>query len=211
METVGSRLRFRRKQLKLFQRDVAECAGVSASAVTQWESDATKLSGENLVYVSRCLKCSPQWLMLGIGDIESGIQVCQHKLRQIPVLSWVQAGNWTEVIGKPDLEQVETTRKLSSSAFALRVKGESMTTSGEMSIPDGSIVVVEPEYGFMDDANGKVVIAQTMSGGEATVKKLRLDPPFAYLMPFNQDFKTIEVNDDTKLIGVVKQIIIDLP
>ncbi|MCP6280271.1 helix-turn-helix domain-containing protein, partial [Klebsiella pneumoniae] len=41
MDTVGSRLRFRRKQKKLTQRDIAEWAGVSASAVTQWESDVT--------------------------------------------------------------------------------------------------------------------------------------------------------------------------
>lgn len=210
MDTVGSRLRFRRKQKKLTQRDIAVWAGVSASAVTQWESDLTKLSGENLVNVCKCLLCSPEWLIFGTGDIENGINVNLLAAREIPVLSWVEAGNWTEVIGNPSNELIETTRKLSSSAFALRVKGHSMTSNQELSIPDGSIVIVEPEYGFVDEANGKVVVAQTVSGGEATLKKLVIDPPFSYLIPLNPSFKTIEVQQDTNLIGIVKQIVINL-
>lgn len=210
MDTVGSRLRFRRKQKKLTQRDIAVWAGVSASAVTQWESDLTKLSGENLVNVCKCLLCSPEWLIFGTGDIENGINVNLLAAREIPVLSWVEAGNWTEVIGNPGNELIETTRKLSSSAFALRVKGHSMTSNQELSIPDGSIVIVEPEYGFVDEANGKIVVAQTVSGGEATLKKLVIDPPFSYLIPLNPSFKTMEVKQDTNLIGIVKQIVINL-
>lgn len=210
MDTVGSRLRFRRKQKKLTQRDVAEWAGVSASAVTQWESDLTKLSGENLILVCKCLQCSPEWLVFGSGDIENGININFMSAREVPLISWVQAGNWTEVIGNPNNEQVKTTRKLSDSAFALRVKGDSMTSSQELSIPEGSIVIVEPEFGFVDEANGKIVVAQTVSGGEATLKKLAIDPPFSYLIPLNPSFKPIEVNQETNLIGIVKQIIIDL-
>ena len=210
MDTVGSRLRFRRKQKKLTQRDVAEWAGVSASAVTQWENDSTKLSGENLVLACQCLRCSPEWLIFGTGDIENGININLISVREVPVISWVQAGNWTEVIGDPANELVKTTKKLSESAFALRVKGHSMTSSQELSIPDGSVVIVEPEYGFVDEANGKIVIAQPVSGGEATIKKLAIVPPFSYLIPLNPAFKPIEVNQDTKLIGIVKQIIIDL-
>lgn len=210
MDTVGSRLKFRRKQKKLTQKDIAVWAGVSASAVTQWESDITKLSGENLVSVCKCLACSPEWLVFGTGDIENGININIINSREIPVISWVEAGNWTEVIGNPSNELIQTTRKLSASAFALRVKGHSMTSNQELSIPDGSIVVVEPEYGFIDEANGKIVVAQTIAGGEATLKKLAIDPPFSYLIPLNTSFKTIEVKQDTKLIGIVKQIIINL-
>ncbi|WP_227541976.1 LexA family protein [Klebsiella pneumoniae] len=152
----------------------------------------------------------PEWLVFGTGDIENGININLISTREVPLISWVQAGNWTEVIGNPSNEMVKTTRKLSDSAFALRVKGHSMTSNQELSIPDGSIVIVEPEYGFVDEANGKIVVAQTVSGGEATLKKLAIDPPFSYLMPLNPSFKPIEINQDTNLIGIVKQIIIDL-
>jgi SOS-response transcriptional repressor LexA len=95
----------------------------------------------------------------------------------------LDGGNW-----QPGNELVKTTRKLSDSAFALRVKGDSMTSSHELSIPEGSIVIVEPEFGFVDEANGKIVVAQTVSGGEATLK-LAIDPPFSYLIPLNPAFK----------------------
>ncbi len=85
-----------------------------------------------------------------------------------------------------------------------------MTSSHELSIPDGSIVIVEPDFGFVDEANGKIVVAQTVSGGEATLKKFAIDPPYSYLLPLNPSFKPIEVSQDTNLIGIVKQIIIDL-
>jgi len=210
METVGSRLKFRRRQMKLTQKALSEYVGVTASAVTQWESDTTKLSAESLIQVCHKLNCSPDWLIFGRGDIEIGGSRISVPNLEVPVLSWVQAGNWTEVISDPSNEMVRTTRKLSGSAFALRVKGDSMTSNGDMSIPEGSIVVVEPEYGQLTDANGKIVIAQTIGSGEATIKKLQLDPPHAYLMPLNQTFRPIEVNENTNLIGVVKQIIIDL-
>ncbi|HDZ0780813.1 TPA: LexA family transcriptional repressor, partial [Klebsiella pneumoniae] len=146
----------------------------------------------------------------GSGDIENGININLISTREVPVISWVQAGNWTEVIRNPENELVKTTRKLSESAFALRVKGHSMTSSHELSIPDGSIVIVEPDFGFVDEANGKIVVAQTVSGGEATLKKFAIDPPYSYLLPLNPSFKPIEVSQDTNLIGIVKQIIIDL-
>ena len=76
MDTVGSRLRFRRKQKKLTQRDVAEWAGVSASAVTQWESDLTKLSGENLILVCKCLQCSPEFLVQAISKMALTSTLC---------------------------------------------------------------------------------------------------------------------------------------
>ena len=58
----------------------------------------------------------------GSGDIENGININLISTREVPVISWVQAGNWTEVIRNPENELVKTTRKLSESAFALRVK-----------------------------------------------------------------------------------------
>ncbi|WP_413510360.1 LexA family protein [Serratia liquefaciens] len=210
MNTVGSRIRFRRRQLKLTQKDIAEYVGVSASAVTQWESDAAGLSGDSLLKASLILKCSPEWLQLGKGEIETGVDLASASVKLVPVISWVQAGAWTETLHDTSHELVKTSAKVSDSAFALRVKGDSMTSNGSMSIPEGAIVIVDPEYGFIEDANEKIVIAQTSNGSEATIKKLIIDAPNAYLMPLNHAFKPIEVDENTKLIGIVKQIIIDL-
>ncbi|CNI38354.1 helix-turn-helix domain-containing protein [Yersinia mollaretii] len=212
MNTVGGRIKFRRRQLKLTQKDIAEYVGISASAVTQWESDATGLSSESLLKLSSLLECSPEWLLSGKGELEPSIRAMASKSKVVPVISWVQAGAWTEALSAAGSrsEWVETTAKISNLAFALRVKGDSMTSSGSLSIPEGSIVIVDPEYGFIEDVNEKIVIAQTNGNHEATIKKFVIDGPNKYLMPLNPQFKPIEVDDTCKLIGVVKQIIIDL-
>ncbi|MGJ7133314.1 LexA family protein [Morganella morganii] len=214
MNTLGERIKFRRRQLKMTQRDVAECVGISASAVTQWEGDSTGLSSENLLRLSAVLRCSPQWLLLGEGELDLPFPPYGNHYAQIPVISWVQAGNWTEVINQPDvnsLQYVDTSAKVSGNAFALIVKGQSMTsTSGELSIPEGAIVVVDPEFGFVDEMNNKIIIAQLSESNEATIKKFIIDGPNRYLAPLNPQFNPIPVNGNCRLIGQVKQIIINL-
>ncbi|PPC64167.1 LexA family transcriptional repressor [Pantoea sp. ICBG 1758] len=212
MNTVGSRIRFRRRQLKLTQKDVAEYLGISASAVTQWERDVTVPSGENLLRLSQVLSCSPEWIVSGGGEIESSAKAVISSVRVVPLLSWVQAGNWTEAMAKQSQsEWVKTSAKISEDAFALRVKGDSMTSAGSLSIPDGAIVIVDPLNGFADEAVGKIVIAQTNAGHDATIKKLVVDGPHSYLLPLNDKFKPIDVDQTTRLIGIVRQVIIDLP
>lgn len=211
MNTVGSRIKFRRRQLKLTQKDLAEYLGISASAVTQWEKDATDPSSENLLRLSQVLTCKPEWIMSGKGEIDEPSRSQITSVRMVPLISWVQAGEWTEALASSNHDQwIKTSAKVSDNAFALKVKGDSMTSSGPISIPDGAIVVVDPLKGFVDEAVGKIVIAQTMSSHEATIKRLVVDGPHSYLMPLNDKFKPIDVDQSTKLIGLVKQVIIDL-
>ncbi|MDE1493182.1 LexA family protein [Xenorhabdus bovienii] len=221
--SIGSRIRERRRSFRLTQRDIAQVVGVSPSAVTQWEQDATIPSGESLLSLSKALDCSPEWIMTG-KDIPPAkeprhLSANQFNVKEVPVVSWVQAGQWTEpcpfstsefpTIKSAD-DTVVATMKVSDCAFALKIKGESMTsTSGPLSIPEGSIVIVDPEYGDMHDVVGRIVVAQLGRTGEATIKKLVADGSIYYLMPLNPSFKTIEVNEDCRLIGVVKQIIIN--
>lgn len=47
METIGARIRSRRKHLKLTQKDIADSVGVSSSSVTQWESDVSIPKSDN--------------------------------------------------------------------------------------------------------------------------------------------------------------------
>ena len=69
-ETIGNRIKQKRRMLKLTQKDVARFAGLSASAVTEWELDMTQPSGESLVHLSKVLECSAEWIMTGKGDNE---------------------------------------------------------------------------------------------------------------------------------------------
>ena len=68
-ETIGKRIRQRRTELKLTQKDVANAIkGVSHVAISQWESDTTKPNSENLVDLSTVLECDLLWLLRGEGS-----------------------------------------------------------------------------------------------------------------------------------------------
>ena len=64
-ESIGDRIRRKRKELKLTQKRVANSVGVSAGAVTQWELRYTDPKGKNLHRLAATLKCSPEWLLTG--------------------------------------------------------------------------------------------------------------------------------------------------
>lgn len=82
--------------------------------------------------------------------------------------------------------------------------------NGTPSIPDGSLVVVDPDFGGASEANGRIIVAQLDGSNEATLKKFVIDDPFRYLVPLNPSYKMLEVNGNCRIVGVVKQVIMDL-
>lgn len=216
---MNDRIRLRRLQLDLTQVQLAKAIGVSRVSVTKWESGITKPDGENLHRLAQILSCTPEWLLYGTGDLR---QVDDTKIKPlvavpnaIPVISSVQAGAWTETYSAARIADVlrwcNTTVKVSENAFGLDVRGESMTNpNGSPSIPEGSTVIVEPNYGSIDDLYGKIVVAIIDGSSEATIKKLVVDGPNKYLMPLNPNFKPIEINGNCRILGRVVQVTQDL-
>lgn len=216
---MNDRIRSRRKELKMTQSVLAKLVGVNRVTITGWESGDYKPGGENLQALATALEKTPQWLLDGKDD------GCQQPptmdpeqrfgIRSVPVLTWVQAGEWTAnsgAITERDIHDwVYTSAAVSESAFALIVRGDSMTNpTGAPSIPEGSIVVVEPDFGDASQANGKIVIAQLMGSDEATIKKFVIDGPLKYLVPLNPNYRILEVNGNCRLVGLVRQVIMDL-
>lgn len=216
---MNERIRARRKELKLTQAVLAKLVGVNRVTVTGWESGDYEPGGSNLQGLAVALKTNPQWIITGHGDPD-----CEEILykptekfgvKKIPILSWVQAGEWTESgapITEHDIsEWIFTTASLSDEGFALRVRGDSMTNpNGAPSIPEGSFVVVDPDYGSPQEVNGKIVVAQIVGSAEATLKKFVIDGPLKYLVPLNPNYRVMEVNGNCKIVGVVKQVVTDL-
>ncbi len=131
---------------------------------------------------------------------------------KIPVISFVQAGQWVGaedpfLPGDAD-EWREITSKVSKSSFALRVKGDSMhNPTGTPSIPEGSIVIVDPE---IQAENGNIVIAKLEDTQEVTIKKLIMDGPHTYLKPLNPTYSMFQIDDNCSIVGVVKKVEFDL-
>lgn len=124
---------------------------------------------------------------------------------RIPLISWVQAGNWKDAAdpyarGVSD-QWVTTHAKVGRLAYALRVRGDSMTNPrGEPSFPDGVIIIVDPDK---PADNGSFVIARLERDQEATFKRLAQDAGRRVLVPLNPQYPVIPIDQECTMCGVV--------
>lgn len=68
-DTIGSRIRFARKQCGLKLRQVAKACGISIPAVSQWERDDTVPSSKYLIVLEQLTGFSPNWILTGRGPM----------------------------------------------------------------------------------------------------------------------------------------------
>lgn len=168
METVGQRIKALRRITKTSQKELGKFCGVSDVAVGYWEKDVNVPSGESLAKLAKYFNTSIDYILYGT-EFEGNLIT---KMRRIPVISWVQAGQFTEckaaeVFSEVD-KWVETSLRIGDSSFALEVKGDSMTNpNGLPTIPEGATVIVDPDAAPI---HGKIVVARLDGTNEATVK-----------------------------------------
>ncbi|MCX2780903.1 LexA family protein [Microbulbifer thermotolerans] len=229
MKTIGERLRLARKEAKLTQQQLAQHMGVTKSAISQVELGISKgLSHASLVRACRALDLNPEWLSLGKGNMRPFKPSAHHTWQvmegfnnrlessprlstSVPLINWVQAGEWEEIADTFQLGDAEkwrdTTARVGPHAFALCVQGDSMTSLTGLSIPEGSVVIVDPDASY---SNGSIVVAKLADAVEATLKKLIIDGPNKYLKSLNPAYTPIPISDNCRIIGVAKKVEIDL-
>lgn len=95
---------------------------------------------------------------------------------------------------------LDTNVECSDSSFWLDVKGDSMTSPVGLSIPEGMVILVDPE---VEPRNGKLVVAKLDNESEATFKKLVIDAGRKFLKPLNPQYPMIPINGNCQIIGVV--------
>lgn len=211
---IGERIRQRRKELKLSQEALGKIVGVTKGAVSQWESNPkASLAGENLLGTARALKVSPDWLLTGRGspDTASGsgmqnIEPIETPSSAVPLISWVQAGHWTEAVDPYSpgdaVEYLPCPTSHGPHTFALTVRGVSM----EPKFQDGDVIYVDPS---VEAINNSLVIVKLVDSGEVTFKQLVVDgePPFEKrrLRALNTDWEPgfIPINGNAEIVGVV--------
>ncbi|MCA6221912.1 LexA family protein [Photorhabdus antumapuensis] len=204
--TIGERIKLRRKELKLTQRELGKLVGVSHVAISQWEKEDTEPKGDNLLALSSALGYSAAYILKGEKDDSSNVSFLKlNKTRgEYPLISWVCAGNWSEAVEPYHRKAVddwyETTVNCSNESFWLEVKGDSMTSQSGLSIPEGMMILVDPEVA---PASGKLVVAKLEQENEATFKQYIVDAGQHYLKPLNPQYRMIPINGNCKIIGVV--------
>lgn len=140
------------------------------------------------------------------SNVENFHPVTLSKI-QIPLISWVRAGSFSEINdsfqpGDADDWIVAEHTKPSKHSFALKVEGDSMTsTSTPVSFPDGCILIVDPHRA---PKAGDYVVAKDTLNQRATFKQLTTDGASWYLKPLNHTYPTKEIDDPSlRVIGVV--------
>lgn len=142
------------------------------------------------------------------ANIESGPDI----KGRVPLISWVQAGEWSEIINNFLPGEAEewrlTAANVSKNAFSLRVKGDSMTNPyGTPSIPDGSIIIVDPN---VQHQNKSIVVARLEDNSEATLKMLVVDGNQQFLKPLNPAYPIIAINGNCHIVGTAVKVEFDL-
>ena len=224
MESRGDRIKQRRQEVGLTQRQIAEMMGLdSKGSVSQWESGISR--PKDMERLANILQTNTAWLESGKGEKSARtatvtitgdmvFPAMDLVSKKVPVISWVQAGLWTDVgCSDPAItcsEWIETSAKVSDRGFALIVHGDSMSNSlNPRSIQDGAKVIIEPEFD-PEQLNRKIVVAMLEGSNEATIKEFIQDGPVRFLKPFNPAYPTLPINGNCRIVGVVKQIIIDV-
>ncbi|GER16720.1 LexA family protein [Variovorax boronicumulans] len=124
----------------------------------------------------------------------------------VPLISWIQAGDWNDAADpfQPgDAEDwIPCVRRHSSSSYALRVRGDSMTAAhgNTRTYPKGCIVFVDPEK--RSPVNGERIIAK-LSGPhtDVTFKVFKQEDGRTWLQPINPTH--LPIYDEFKVLGTV--------
>ena len=202
--TIGERIRQKRKELKLTQKELARrMKEVSHVAISQWESNTTKPNAENLYELSILFGCDLSWLLKGEGQF-SNVASVNLNGNMIPIISYDMLEAWDitqplQIIKK--VEHIMTDVNISAFAFAVRVLGDSM----EPDFIEGDIVIIDPE---VKPTPGEFVLARDKN--DELFRKYREDGVdseglnhFA-LIPLNKDYvQIVSRGHDVRIIGTM--------
>ncbi|WP_175982570.1 LexA family protein [Caballeronia zhejiangensis] len=224
MATIGERIREKRKAKGMTLQQLGDVFGISRSSVAGWESGDTKPSQEKLLELAKALDTSVDFLLqdkdqntLLIGELKSydsakvserNVAEPTRDVQKLPVISWVQAGHWAEIVDNfqpGDAEEwVQCPFKNSDSAFVLRVVGESMfNPGGEVSFRDGDYISVDPQR---EALHRSLVIAKRTDDQSATFKQLLIENDGTIMLhALNPAWpnRYIPMDEHTQIVGVI--------
>lgn len=188
------------------QSELARAINASPQTVKNWE--ARGVSKQGILEAQRSIGCNAEWLATGRGEmILSNLSEGPNIRGKVPLISWIQAGTWSEIIdnfSKGDAEEwMPCPINHSPGTFVLRVRGESMyNPNGRPSFQDGDLIFVDPERQAL---HGSLVVVRLDDTIEATFKKLVIEGDRKYLRALNPAWPEpiIQINGHATICGVV--------
>lgn len=197
----------KRKEMGLGQIDLAKKLGLSQSAVSQIENGTSEeISGKALIGYTKLFNKSAEWIETGSGsnlDIigsNANISGFTNELNGVPVISMVQAGDWTEAVDPYAVGDGEKVLPCpynhGENTFAVTIVGQSMSPE----FKEGLVIFIDPAQ--MPE-NKQYCVAKLTDTGEATFKQYIVEDGKAYLKAVNPSWPTpyIPINGNCHIVG----------
>lgn len=216
MSTLQTRLKIAMEgPPKIRAVDLAKSCGVSAPAVSEWLSGATKkLAGDNLMRAARYLDVSPDWLASGKGPMRpqrksqagnseiSSLYGFNRNAVPIVKISQINRLRLETSTGTFDINKYEkayTTLEINEETFAFIASGDIMTSDifreGSTIIAQYGMAHKEGDYVIAEE-NGSMIFAQYTSYGQDS-----------YLTPINPRYPVKPITNNVKIIAVCLEVI----
>lgn len=206
MKTLQDRVSLRMQQLNMSPAELARKINKTQVTVHKiLNGQQHNLMGDTLLDLSEALRCNPLWLQKGKGSmlIDNNVELIEVPSNTYPLISWVQAGAWTESIKLPpdEYEYIACPVKTGKRSFWVKVRGDSMYPKFE----SDDLICIDPEKVSLE--NDKYVVAMLEGTDEMTFKQLKIIDGQKYLKALNPDYppeaRFLKINGNCRVIGTV--------
>ena len=199
MGKIGRFMKEKRASRDLSLREASKRSGVSHTHIRDIEDGRSIPSFTMVMRFLKAYTVDMEDFLRETGYLPAHV-VPEHTndIKNVPVISWTQAGNWQEICDTSQEDDYEEYVKTDTKGtFALRVRGDSM----EPEFHDGDIIIINPY--LKQEHNDYIVVCN--EEGEATFKQLKKYGKIRVLHPLNPKYDDIELSKDIeyRIVGVV--------
>ncbi|HDM8071936.1 helix-turn-helix transcriptional regulator (plasmid) [Vibrio harveyi] len=201
MEDISDRIKLKRLELRLNQRELAKKLRLTAPSVSQWERGVSEPKGNNLINLAKVFRTTPEWLLTGMEkNLDEPLCICVPLLENVLAAGGDGATNddFTSISTVPVPSYVTKHRNINQ-IVSIQVMGDSM----EPMLYDGGLVVIDKSEVSIRD--GKVYVFR--QDGMLRVKRLVLISGGVLIKSQNPAYnsETLQFKDctDFQIIGRV--------
>lgn len=199
------------EELGLSQEKLGERLDITQGGVGHWLNKRRKPDLVMMNKVLQALGLGHLEVVLVIRDRAVAAQAPEDRDEQVyditsafryPVSDWRAAASVAGLVTGEHAGRYEVTDHYAPAAFWLQVVGDAMTAPSGTSVPEGMMVLVDPDR---EVEVGSLVIARLHEGEEAIFRQWMEEGGQPYLKPLNPTWPKIAVSQACCVIGVVVQ------